>query len=221
MNKNNQSISQRTRVLLCFLLIFSSSTSFASAPVESGAISWATSSNIPIATLSKTVAAHWYRLHVGISGNPKIVVRVDDTESPSVVAGGGGVLIFGKSIEVRQVSNNLSTTGNFEVLSTQSLSGTKVEFTAAPALNGSLTLVANLDTPRDFSISLYPADSKCASVSAIVFVDGKPIVNSKNQPVTYLPQGGVIATGKTVQIQISGDCGKANEVLQMGAFELL
>lgn len=136
-------------------------------------------------------------------------IIVDGIELPRRFMEGGGVVVEGKRVELRQNGVSTVSIGVWEIIQKQAVEAIASTWAAKPELNKEL-LVADLKTAQEFQFSVNSESIGCKQNFIEVAVDGNTVKDNDGRPVNFAASSSFLGEGKRITIKVSGQCSANN-----------
>lgn len=197
----------------------------ANALAQTTDLPWSTAPNYPLLPLVSATAgqSRWYQLIVSATGGKseaKANITIDSTPLPflTTVKGPSSIIIYAKSLTLKQVANDFGMNGSISVLNTTQAAAARSIWSTRANLTGDRTLVAVFDQPRDAYVGFISPGEGCKNLVMNVVADSLPITDQDKKLVSFLPGSGTVVHGKIIEINVTGECGAS---LSQGIVQLL
>jgi hypothetical protein len=178
---------------------------------EIGGAKWVIGEKMPITILSSSdiLTDRWFFISNGnyLSDTHQVTLEFDGQSLIFPIHSGGGALIYGKSITLKQSAAPGESHGNWSTVPADKLTSLGFPWVINPK-TGSNAIVGRFDVTREFLITFGVPDGplSCTEGKMTVLVDGKPI-DSKKKTVFEFNQGSaVIGKGQIVSVNVTGNC---------------
>ena len=136
-------------------------------------------------------------------------IIVDGTELPRKFMEGGGVVVEGKRVELRQNGVSMVSVGVWEIIQSPTAEAIASTWAAKPELNKEF-LVADLKVAQEFQFSVNSESLGCKQNFIEVAIDGNIVKDSSGRPVNFATSSSFLGEGKRITIKASGACSGNN-----------
>ena len=191
--------------------VITANPSKVTAITEIGSANWVIGGKMPITILSSTdiLTDRWFFIgNTNYLSDPhQVTLEFDGQSLVFPIHSGGGALIYGKSITLKQSAAPGESHGNWSTIPAERLTSTSFPWGINPK-TGPNAIVGRFDTPREFLITFgVPVGPlSCSEGKMTVLVDGKPIDTKKKTIFEFNQGSAVIGKGQIVSVNVTGNC---------------
>lgn len=139
-------------------------------------------------------------------------IIVDGVELPRRFMEGGGVVVEGKRIELRQNGVSMVSVGVWEIIQKPAVEAVASTWAVKPELNKEF-LVTDLKVPQEFLFSINSESLGCKQNFIEVAVDGNIVKDNDGRPVNFATSSSFLGEGKRITIKASGQCSANNSFI--------